>query len=60
MRDRSSGQFHLLEVNTAPGMTSHSLVPKAARQMGVGFEELCWRILEMTVADMTVVEGTHP
>jgi D-alanine-D-alanine ligase len=54
MRDRSSGQFHLLEVNTAPGMTSHSLVPKAARQMGVGFEELCWRILEMTV-----VEGTH-
>jgi D-alanine-D-alanine ligase len=60
MRDRSSGQFHLLEVNTAPGMTSHSLVPKAARQMDVGFEELCWRILEMTVADMTVVEGTHP
>jgi D-alanine-D-alanine ligase len=60
MRDRSSGQFHLLEVNTAPGMTSHSLVPKAARQMGVGFEELCWRILEMTVAEKTVVEGTHP
>jgi D-alanine-D-alanine ligase len=51
MRDRSSGQFHLLEVNTAPGMTSHSLVPKAARQMGVGFEELCWRILEMTVVE---------
>jgi len=60
MRDRNSGQFHLLEVNTAPGMTSHSLVPKAARQMGVEFEELCWRILEMTVADRTVVEGTHP
>ena len=60
MRDGSSGQFHLLEVNTAPGMTSHSLVPKAARQMGVGFEELCWRILEMTVADMTVVGGAHP
>ena len=51
MRDGSSGQFHLLEVNTAPGMTSHSLVPKAARQMDVGFEELCWRILEMTVAE---------
>ena len=60
MRDGNSGQFHLLEVNTAPGMTSHSLVPKAARQMGVGFEELCWRILEMTVADMTVVGGAHP
>jgi len=49
MRDRASGQLLLLEVNTAPGMTSHSLVPKAARQLGVGFEELCWRILEQTL-----------
>ncbi len=48
MRDRVHG-FQLIEVNTAPGMTSHSLVPKAARQAGVGFEELCWRILEQTV-----------
>jgi D-alanine-D-alanine ligase len=40
MRDRASGDFHLLEVNTAPGMTSHSLVPKSAKQAGVGFEEL--------------------
>jgi D-alanine-D-alanine ligase len=43
------GRNFLLEVNTAPGMTSHSLVPKAARAMGVGFEELCWRILELTI-----------
>ncbi len=49
MRDRATGTFHLLEVNTAPGMTSHSLVPKAAKQVGVDFEELCWRILEQTV-----------
>ena len=49
MRDRASGQLHLLEVNTAPGMTSHSLVPKAARELGIGFEELCWRILEQTL-----------
>jgi D-alanine-D-alanine ligase len=49
MRDRRTGQFYLLEVNTAPGMTSHSLVPKAARQVGIPFEELCWRILEQTV-----------
>jgi len=49
MRDRSTGAFYLLEVNTAPGMTSHSLVPKAARQLGVDFEELCWRILEQTL-----------
>ena len=38
-------------MNTAPGMTSHSLVPKAAQQVGIGFEELCWRILEQAVAD---------
>lgn len=40
------GQPLVLEVNTVPGMTSHSLVPMAARQVGVDFEELCWRILE--------------
>jgi D-alanine-D-alanine ligase len=49
MRDRHSGALTLLEVNTAPGMTSHSLVPKAASQVGIGFEELCWRILEGTI-----------
>ncbi|TAA28675.1 MULTISPECIES: D-alanine--D-alanine ligase [Pseudoxanthomonas] len=49
MRDAASGALFLLEVNTAPGMTSHSLVPKAARQAGLGFEDLCWRILEQTV-----------
>ncbi len=46
MRDRRSGAFQLIEINTAPGMTSHSLVPKAAAALGVAFEELCWRILE--------------
>jgi D-alanine-D-alanine ligase len=45
MRDRA-GRPWLLEVNTAPGMTSHSLVPKAARQRGVEFDELVWRVLE--------------
>lgn len=45
MRDRAGGNF-LLEVNTSPGMTSHSLVPKAARQAGIEFDELVWRILE--------------
>ena len=48
MRDHD-GALTLLEVNTAPGMTSHSLVPKAARQLGVEFDELCWRILEQTL-----------
>ncbi|MET0232282.1 MAG: D-alanine--D-alanine ligase [Rhodanobacteraceae bacterium] len=45
MRDRE-GRNWLLEANTAPGMTSHSLVPKAAYQVGIDFETLCWRILE--------------
>jgi D-alanine-D-alanine ligase len=48
MRD-AQGRFFLLEVNTAPGMTSHSLVPKAAAQMGIGFEDLCWKILETSL-----------
>lgn len=38
-----------LEVNTAPGMTDHSLVPQAAEQIGVGFDELVWRILETSL-----------
>ncbi|WP_141455689.1 D-alanine--D-alanine ligase [Pseudoxanthomonas sp. z9] len=52
MRDRASGRFYLLEVNTAPGMTSHSLVPKAAGQAGLDFAELCWRILEQTLPEV--------
>ncbi|UXI70748.1 D-alanine--D-alanine ligase [Tahibacter amnicola] len=50
MRDRD-GRNWLLEVNTTPGMTSHSLVPKAARAAGVDFETLCWRILETSLAE---------
>lgn len=39
----------VLEVNTVPGMTSHSLVPMAAKQVGIDFAELCWRVLETSV-----------
>jgi D-alanine-D-alanine ligase len=46
MRDRSSGKFYFIEINTTPGMTSHSLVPMAARQAGTDFDELVWRVLE--------------
>jgi D-alanine-D-alanine ligase len=49
MRDRA-GRPWLLEVNTAPGMTSHSLVPKAARQRGIDFDDLVWRVLETSFA----------
>ena len=44
------GKALLLEINTIPGMTSHSLVPMAARAAGVEFPELCWRILETSLA----------
>ena len=40
------GAPFFLDVNTAPGMTDHSLVPMAARAVGVDFDELVWRILE--------------
>lgn len=43
----NDGSFYLLEVNTSPGMTSHSLVPMAARQFGLDFSQLVARILEL-------------
>lgn len=46
MQDRD-GHFYLLEANTSPGMTSHSLVPMAARQAGLSFSQLVVRILEL-------------
>jgi D-alanine-D-alanine ligase len=50
MRD-AQGRNWLIEANTAPGMTSHSLMPKSAAALDVSFEELCWRILETSVAE---------
>ena len=41
-----SGNPSLLEVNTSPGMTDHSLVPMAARAVGISYEQLCVKILE--------------
>lgn len=40
----------LLEVNTTPGMTDHSLMPMAAKAAGIEFEELVWRILETSLS----------
>jgi len=45
MMDRT-GRPLLLEINTVPGMTDHSLVPMAARTAGIDFDELVWRVLE--------------
>ena len=43
------GKAWFLEANTTPGMTDHSLVPQAAAQIGIGFDELVWRILESSL-----------
>ena len=48
MFDRA-GRPLLLEINTVPGMTDHSLVPMAARARGIDFEELVWRVLETSL-----------
>jgi D-alanine-D-alanine ligase len=45
MLDRR-GRPYLLEINTSPGMTDHSLVPMAARAVGLSYEDLCLKILE--------------
>ena len=46
----NDGEPQVLEVNTIPGMTSHSLVPMAAKVAGIDFAELCWRILETSMS----------
>ncbi len=43
-----TNQFYFLEANTSPGMTSHSLVPMAARTAGISFEDLVLRILDLS------------
>ncbi len=44
------GKLYLLELNTVPGMTDHSLVPMAAKQNGMDFAQLCLRILAQTLS----------
>jgi D-alanine-D-alanine ligase len=45
----SHGQVYFLEVNTAPGLTSHSLVPKAAAAAGIAYDDLMLKILDQTL-----------
>jgi D-alanine-D-alanine ligase len=49
VRDKD-GQFWILEVNTIPGMTEHSLVPQAAKARGISFAQLALRILAQSLA----------
>ena len=53
-----SGRPQLLEINTVPGMTDHSLVPMAAKAAGIGFDELVWRILESSFTRVPLRSGT--
>lgn len=48
---RDDGSYAFLEMNTAPGMTSHSLVPMAANSIGIDFPTLCRDILEQASLD---------
>jgi D-alanine-D-alanine ligase len=50
MREARTGKFYFIEIHTTPGMTDQSLVPMAARQAGIDFEELVWRVLESSFA----------
>lgn len=47
----AAGEPYFLEVNTAPGMTDHSLPPKAARAVGISYSELVVKVLSMTLDD---------
>ena len=49
-----TGRPLLLEVNTIPGMTDHSLVPMAARVLGIDFDELVWQVLETSFARVRI------
>jgi D-alanine-D-alanine ligase len=53
----ASGRAQLLEINTIPGMTSHSLVPMAARAVGIDFDELVWRVLETSFTRCLALPG---
>jgi D-alanine-D-alanine ligase len=46
MIDAATRKPYLLEINTSPGMTGHSLVPMSARAAGISYEALCVRLLE--------------
>jgi D-alanine-D-alanine ligase len=51
MQRASDGRFFLLEMNTSPGMTGHSLVPMSARAAGIDYPQLCLRLLASATLD---------
>ena len=51
MIDAATRQPSLLEINTSPGMTGHSLVPMSARAAGISYEDLCLQLLASAALD---------
>ena len=51
MIDAATRKPYLLEINTSPGMTGHSLVPMSARAAGISYEELCFQLLASAALD---------
>ena len=60
MIDRLTRKPYLLEVNTSPGMTGHSLVPMSARAVGISYEDLCLEILKTAALDYQAAQGATP
>jgi len=59
LRSTDSEPF-LLEINTSPGMTGHSLVPMSARESGMSYEELCVKILRSAALDLNASPDWKP
>jgi D-alanine-D-alanine ligase len=57
MIDKATRKPYLLEINTSPGMTSHSLVPMSAQAAGIGYEDLCIEVLKTATLDYQLPEG---
>jgi D-alanine-D-alanine ligase len=51
MIDSATRKPYLLEINTSPGMTGHSLVPMSARAAGISYEDLCVQLLSSAALD---------
>ena len=57
MIDKTTRKPYLLEINTSPGMTSHSLVPMSARADGLSYEDLCVAVLRTASLDYSIAKG---
>ena len=58
MIDQATRKPYLLEINTSPGMTGHSLVPMSARAAGISYEALCVQVLQTAALDCQPQDGT--